>query len=226
MAGAGRRTRSLVPWVVGVLLLLPQWGCSETGSRTHAVFMVIDISGSYALEVERAQQIAGFVVGRLYPGDSFAAARLDSHSFSQDNLITSVTLDGRPSYATLQKRDAFSQVQSFAQELDGGSAWTDITGAVLLGQQWLKESGAPNRTLLLFSDMLEDLAPGYTREGVPLDLTGIRVVAVNVVQLREDNVDPRGYFSRLAEWERTITEAGGEWIMVNDLERLDPIMSF
>jgi hypothetical protein len=218
--------RAAVAGVVSLVLMSTLNACSGTSPRTHAVFMLIDISGSYAREVAKAEQIAGFVVATLYPGDSFAAAKLDSHSFSQDNLITSVTLDGRPSYATQQKREAFARVAEFAQSVDRGSAWTDITGAILLGQQWLHESGAPNKTLLLFSDMLEDLGPGYVREDMPIDLAGIRVVAVNVVQLRGDNINPRRYFDRLVQWERIVTEAGGEWVMVNDLERLEPIMSF
>jgi hypothetical protein len=58
----------------------------------------------------------------------------------------------------------------------------------------------------------------------PIDLKQIRVVAINVVKLKTDNVDPRRYFGRLEAWQKRVQGAGAsEWRVINDLERLDSI---
>lgn len=207
-----------------LLTLLAVAGCEET-NRSHAVYMLVDISGTYTREVERAEPVAGFVLAKLYPGDRFGLATIDSDSYSQDNIIFTVNLDDRPSYATRQKDEAHQRLQSFIQSVDQGSQHTDITGGILQGAEWLRETDAGKRTMLLFSDMRQDLPEGYVRD-IEMDLSGVRVVAINVLKLRGDNIDPRLYRDRLAEWEQRITEAGGEWMVINDLEQLEPIMAF
>ena len=48
------------------------------------------------------------------------------------------------------------------------------------------------------------------------------MVAVNVVKLKTDNIDPRRYFGRLEAWQKRVKAAGAtEWRVINDLERLD-----
>lgn len=216
-----RASRSALP---ALLVALGATSCSETSSRTHAVYMLVDISGTYAQEVEKAQQIVNFTLARLYPGDSFAAATINSASFTEQNVIARVTFDGRPSYATQQKHQFGGRMDDFVEGLGGGSEFTDITGGILQAAEWLNEVGAPRKTILVFSDLMEDLSPGYFRD-IEMDLEGVRVVAVNVIKLRTDNVDPRIYMNRVDEWQRRVEEGGGSWLVINDLERLDPIIS-
>jgi hypothetical protein len=54
-----------------------------------------------------------------------------------------------------------------------------------------------------------------------MELRGVRVIALNVTKLRQDNVDPREYMGRLEAWRDRIVSGGGEWTVINDLERLD-----
>lgn len=199
--------------------------CDSGGNRNHAVYMLVDISGTYTREVERAEPVAGFLLAKLYPGDRFGLATIDSDSYSQDNIVFTANLDDRPSYATRQKREAHERVQTFVENVDQGSQYTDITGGILQGAEWLRETDAGRKTLLLFSDMKEDLPDGYVRD-ISMDLSGVRVIAINVLKLRGDNIDPQRYRDRLAAWEERITEAGGEWQVINDLEQLEPIMAF
>jgi hypothetical protein len=208
----------------GLLALLAMAGCEET-NRSHAVYMLVDISGTYTREVERAEPVAGFVLAKLYPGDRFGLATIDSDSYSQENIVFTVNLDDRPSYATRQKEEAYQRLQAFVEGVDQGSQHTDITGGILQGAEWLRETDAGQRTMLLFSDMREDLPEGYIRD-IEMDLSGVRVVAINVLKLRGDNIDPRLYRDRLAAWEQRVTEAGGEWMVINDLEQLEPVMAF
>jgi hypothetical protein len=42
-----------------------------------------------------------------------------------------------------------------------------------------------------------------------------------VTKLRSDNVDPREYLDRLADWENRIEQGGGQWRVINDLDRLE-----
>jgi len=79
------------------------------------------------------------------------------------------------------------------------------------------------KTILIFSDLKEDLRKGYVRD-IPLQLTGFDVVAVNVTKLRSDNVDPREYLNRLEAWQQRVESGGGKWRVINDMDRLDRIL--
>ena len=72
----------------------------------------------------------------------------------------------------------------------------------------------------------EELDKVTVRQQVPMNLKRIRIVAVNVVKLNTDNIDPRRYFGRIEAWQKRVVAAGAsEWRVINDLERLDAIFS-
>ena len=98
--------------------------------------------------------------------------------------------------------------------------YTDITGGLLQAIEFLNEKQPGRKTIFIFSDMQQDLEDGYVRD-IPLQLDGFDVVALNVTKLRSDNVDPREYISRLSDWETQVTESGGTWRVVNDLDDLN-----
>jgi len=50
------------------------------------------------------------------------------------------------------------------------------------------------------------------------------VVALNVVKLRQDNYDPNKYLARLEQWKGQVEKSGGQWRVVNDLDRLDSML--
>ena len=65
-----------------------------------------------------------------------------------------------------------------------------------------------------------------TVRSFPISLKDIRVIAVNVVKLKTDNVDPRRYMGRLEAWQKRVEGAGArEWRVINDLERLDALLA-
>ena len=91
------------------------------------------------------------------------------------------------------------------------------------GAEFLNETGAGSKTIMIFSDMQEELDK-VTVRNFPIDLKNIRVVAVNVVKLKTDNIDPRRYLGRLEAWQKRVQAAGAnEWRVINDLERLDAL---
>jgi hypothetical protein len=197
--------------------------CGDSKNHAHAVYMLVDTSGTYALEIDKAQAIVNYLLGSLQSGDSLAVARVRSRSFSEKDIVAKATFDSRPSQANAQKRAFKDAVDSFTKTARG-SAYTDITGGLIQGAMFLNETGAGRKTILIFSDMQEELDRATVRD-FAIDLKNIRVVAVNVVKLKTDNVDPRRYMGRLEEWQKRVQHAGAsEWRVINDLEHLDRLL--
>lgn len=208
------------------LLALLLGGCGEEQNASNdqqAVFLLIDTSGTYTRELNKAQAIANYLLATLETGDSIAVARIDSGSFSEQDLIAKATFDERPSVANDQKRLFKSKLDNFVANIERGSAHTDISGAILHAVEYLKETGAGHKTVLVFSDLEEDLQKGHVRD-FPIDLQDIHVVALNVTKLRSDNIDPRDYLNRLDNWQQKVVDGGGDWRVVNDFDRLDRII--
>jgi len=206
------------------LLGLSASTCTDQRSHTQAVYMLIDTSGTYAQEVGKAQRVINYLLGTLQSGDSLAVARVKTRSFSEKDIIAKVTFDSRPSQANVQKRAFREQIDAFIKTVSG-SAYTDITGGLLQGAMFLNETGAGKKTILIFSDMQEELDK-VTFRNFPISLKDIRVVAVNVVKLKSDNVDPRRYLGRLEAWQKRVENAGAsEWRVINDIEHLDAVLS-
>jgi len=206
------------------LIAILVFGCGYSRSHAQAVYMLVDTSGTYAQEAGKAQVIINYLLGTLNPGDSLAVARVKSRSFSEKDIIAKVTFDTRPTQANVQKRAFKEKVDNFVKSV-GGSAYTDITGGLLQGAEFLNETGAGTKTIIIFSDMQEELDKVTVRD-FPISLKNIRVIAVNVVKLKTDNIDPRRYLGRLEAWQKRVEGAGAsEWRVINDIERLDAIFS-
>ena len=161
---------------------------------------------------------------RARAGDSFAVARIDTGSFSEKDIIAKATFDDRPSAANEQKRRSRRRDRPTSSRRSSPPAYTDITGGLLQAVEFLNEKGAGPQD---HPDLLGH--EGGPRQGLrarpPADLEGFEVVALNVVKLRTDNVDPRAYLARLEDWQQQACEnAGGHWRVINDLDRLDRIL--
>ena len=214
--------RSVV--LVAGLLFAALGGCGDPRSHAQAVYVLIDTSGTYAQESAKAQLLVNYLLGTLQPGDTLAVARVESRSFSEKDIVAKATFDRRPSQANAQKRAFREATDGFLKNVKQ-SRYTDITGGLMQGAEFLNETGAGTKTIVVFSDMQEELDKVTVRE-IPYNLKRIRVIAVNVVKLKTDNIDPRRYFGRLEAWEKRVVSAGAsEWRVINDLERLDAIFS-
>jgi hypothetical protein len=204
-------------------LALAASGCSDPRSHRNAVYMLVDTSGTYAREANKALLIVNYLLGTLEPGDSLAVARVKSRSFTEKDIIAKATFDSRPSQANAQKR-AFRDKIDAAFKTVPGSAYTDITGGLIQGAEFLNEGGAGTKSIIIFSDMQEELDKVTVRD-FPIDLKNVRVVALNVVKLKTDNIDPRRYLGRLEAWQKRVEAAGAsEWIIINDIEHLDRML--
>ena len=204
-------------------LALAAAGCSDPRAHQHAVYMLVDTSGTYAQEANKALLIINYLLGTLQPGDSLAVARVQSRSFSEKDIVAKATFDTRPSQANAQKRAFRDRIDATFRKV-AGSKYTDITGGLIQGAEFLNEGAAGTKTIIIFSDMQEELDK-VTVRNFPISLKNIRIMAVNVVKLRGDNIDPRRYLGRLDEWKVRVEKAGAsEWRVINDLDHLDRIL--
>ena len=206
-----------------LILCLLIAGCSDPKSHSKGVYMLLDTSGTYALEIKKAQSIINYLLGVLQPGDTLAVARIDTGSFSEKDIVAKVTFDERPSVANNQKRAFLQKVDTFVSAVKS-SNYTDIAGGILQAIEYLDEQGSGQKFILIFSDLKQELAKGYKRD-IPFQLGGFNVIALNVTKLRADNIDPQKYLGRVEKWRSDVESGGGTWRRINDLENLDRIFS-
>jgi hypothetical protein len=202
------RSPSAALAAAAVLALVTASGCSEERDYAQATAVLVDISGTYA---EQKGDVVRFVktgiLPDLLPGDSLFVITIDDLSYEQDNVVSSIKLDMRPSVANTQKLALATDLDAFARS--GRSArHTDIRGAMMLASELLKETEAHNKNIVVFSDLEEELPAGARREFAPAEFESISVLAMNVKKLGPDNRDPNRYRSRLAMWEQRVLDNG------------------
>ncbi|MGH8195551.1 MAG: VWA domain-containing protein [Woeseiaceae bacterium] len=205
--------------IASLALLL---ACSPATQTNTGVYMLLDTSGTYRSELDKAEQIIRYTLSHLDASDSFAVARIDTGSFSEKDIVAKMSFDDRPSTINRQKRLFAEQVSKFITDARS-SPYTDITGGLLQAVEFLNEKGTGHKTILIFSDLKEDLEAGYVRD-ISFELDGFEIIALNVTKLRTDNIDPREYLARLADWQTRVEKSGGEWRVINDLDGLEGLL--
>ncbi|MCZ6560772.1 MAG: VWA domain-containing protein, partial [Gammaproteobacteria bacterium] len=73
------------------LLILLLTACGEPVARNTGAYLLLDTSGTYSDELEKAEHIINYTLTRLGPSDSFAVARIDTGSFSEKDIIAKTT---------------------------------------------------------------------------------------------------------------------------------------
>ena len=197
-------------------------GCGDPKPTSRGVYMLMDTSGTYTKELKKAQDIINAILTKLDTGDTFAVARIDTGSFSEKDILAKVTFDDRPSMANQEKRRFRDTIHRYVKTVRP-SRYTDITGGLLQASEFLNEKNTGAKTILIFSDLDEDLKKGHIRD-IALALDGFEVVALNVTKLNKDIVDPRIYLERLAKWQSKVESGGGKWKVINDIDRLEHII--
>ena len=210
--------------IISIILILGFTACSNDSGNMHkkGIYMLIDTSGTYTKELEKTQRIINYTLAKLNAGDSFVVASIDTGSFSEKDTIAKVTIDDRPSKANQQKRAFQKAIVDYIKNVKS-STYTDITGGILQATEYLNEKKSNTKTIMIFSDMKEELKKGYIRD-IDLKLEGFNVIALNVTKLKSDNMDPREYMKRMEEWKNRVEVGGGNWEIINDLEKLDGLI--
>lgn len=199
--------------------------CSSGAQYAQAIVALVDVSGTYAdQKADVVNVIRRGIIPHLTPGDTLVVIRIDNESYRKDNVEANVTLDVRPSKANAQKLALASALDAFSRKQMRGQH-TDIRGAMMLGAEYLRETNAGRRTMVVFSDMEEDLPRGVKRDMAPDELKGVRVLAMNVKRLAHDNANPTVYRARLAGWEKQLTAHGArEFKVVLEPEKLAELL--
>jgi hypothetical protein len=201
--------------------LLIAAGCTDVRSYAQAICVVVDVSGTYADQKPEVVQIIKVgLLPKIRPGDSFILVRIDDQSYNKRNVEVSTTLDTQPSHANAQKLQIAHVLDEFAKS-HTHARYTDIRGAMMMGAEYLRETGAGKKAIVIFSDLLEELPKGVHRKFAADEFSGMRIFAMNVKRLAYDNADPEVYRKRLKDWEAQVKSVGAiDWHVVLDAEAL------
>jgi len=209
-----------------LVALLALTACADGRRWDQAVCVLVDVSGTYAdQKADVVRLLKRDVLPALVPGDSLLVIRIDSQSYEKSNVEALLTLDARPSQANAQKLALAKRLDAFAAD-SSVAKHTDISGAMMLGAEYLKELGSGSRVMLIFSDLEEDLPRGTRRALEPTEFQGVEVMAVNVKRLHHDGMDPEVFRQRLAAWQkRAAASSARGWRTVQDEARLAEVLA-
>ncbi len=209
----------VLAWALGLAALS---SCGLVTSTNRSVFVVFDVSGTYVKAVPDATKYANLLITELQPGDWIGASQISACSFSEEEIILQRQLPETPSMADTAKRELFDQLNQYAAQVKSAK-YTDIHGAIAQAAFELRQRPESNRYIVLFSDMVEDHGKSCDTSGLKLDLSGIDVIAANVI--KSDPSDPAKYFELLEQWEKTVVEAGGTWNLVSSPDQLPKLVT-
>ncbi|HEX5057258.1 MAG TPA: VWA domain-containing protein [Gammaproteobacteria bacterium] len=210
---------------VAATILLLGAGCSDSKQYETAMCALVDVSGTYAQEKPNVvRAIKAGLLPELEPGDSLFLITIDSNSYNEEDLRAKLTLDYIPSKANEQTLAFAKTLDAFAKN-DMHSSHTDISGAMMLCSDYLKNTGSGNRAIITFSDMREELQSGLKREFRPTEFEGTDIAALNVIKLNKDTMDPEIYRQRMADWEKRVMAAGAKsWTVILDATKIPEYM--
>jgi hypothetical protein len=173
--------------------------CGLVTSTNRSVFVVFDVSGTYVKAVPDATKFANLMIAELQPGDWVGASQISACSFSEKEIILQRQLPQTPSLASEAKRELFEELGAYAAQVKSAK-YTDIHGAIAQAAFELRQRPEAARYIVLFSDMVEDHGKTCDTSKIELDLTGINVIAANVI--KSNPADPEQYFALLQKWEK------------------------
>ena len=196
--------------------------CGLVTSTNRSVFILFDASGTYVKAVPDATRWASLLVANLQPGDFIGVSQITSCSFSDKEMVLQERLPETPSRSAEAQRVVFTKLRDFAGKVKS-TKHTDIHGALAQAAFELRQRPEQARYIVVFSDMMEDLAPKCDTSKVKLDLSGITVVASNVI--KTNAADPDKYFALLKNWESAVTAAGGKWMLATAPDQLPDMVA-
>jgi hypothetical protein len=203
--------------LLALTLAVSAAACTDSKQYETSYCALVDVSGTYAGEKATVvNTIKAGIVPQMIPGDSMFFVMIDSNSYSEDNLVTKLTLDYRPTTANNQKLAVARQLDDFSKG-NARSNKTDISGALMLCSDYLKATGSGTKVMFVFSDMNEELPAGVVRKFAEDEFQGIDLVAMNIIKLNKDSANPEVYRKRLDTWhQRTTTSGARSWSTLLD----------
>jgi hypothetical protein len=209
------------PVLLAVSMATVVSACSDSKKYETSYCALMDISGTYASEKASVVNIikAG-IVPEMIPGDSLFFVKIDSNSYAEENLVTKLTLDYRPTKANSQKLAVAKVLDDYGKG-NAKSRLTDISGALMLCSDYLKSTQSGTQVMFVFSDMKEELPSGVVRKFADDEFDGIDIVAMNVIKLDKDSSNPEVYGKRLKNWNKRIIDSGARsWNTLIDATKI------
>ena len=209
------------PVLLAVSMATVVSACSDSKKYETSYCALMDISGTYAGEKSSVVNIikAG-IVPEMIPGDSLFFVKIDSNSYAEENLVTKLTLDYRPTKANSQKLAVAKVLDDYGKG-NAKSRLTDISGALMLCSDYLKSTQSGTQVMFVFSDMKEELPSGVVRKFAADEFDGIDIVAMNVIKLDKDSSNPEVYRKRLKNWNKRIIDSGARsWNTLIDATKI------
>jgi hypothetical protein len=209
------------PVLLAVSMATVVSACSDSKKYETSYCALMDISGTYASEKASVVNIikAG-IVPEMIPGDSLFFVKIDSNSYAEENLVTKLTLDYRPTKANSQKLAVAKVLDDYGKG-NAKSRLTDISGALMLCSDYLKSTQSGTQVMFVFSDMKEELPSGVVRKFAADEFDGIDIVAMNVIKLDKDSSNPEVYRKRLKNWNKRIIDSGARsWNTLIDATKI------
>lgn len=209
------------PVLLAVSMAVAVSACTDSKKYETSFCALMDISGTYAGEKSSVVNIikAG-IVPEMIPGDSLFFVKIDSNSYAEENLVTKLTLDYRPTKANSQKLAVAKTLDDFGKG-NAKSRLTDISGALMLCSDYLKSTQSGTQLMFVFSDMKEELPSGVVRKFADDEFDGIDIVAMNVIKLNDDSSNPEVYRKRLKNWNKRIIDSGARsWNTLIDATKI------
>jgi len=196
--------------------------CTDSKEYETSYCTLVDISGTYSAEKKGVVNIvkAG-ILPKMIPGDSLFFVKIDSNSYSEENLVTKLTLDYRPTKANNQKLILSKKLDKFGKG-KAKSRMTDISGAMMLCSDYLKATRSGTQVIFIFSDMREELPAGVVRKFADDEFAGIDIAAMNVIKLKKDSANPEVYRKRMRKWDHLFTSSGANsWTTLLDATKIE-----
>jgi len=209
------------PVLLAVSMAIVVSACTDSKKYETSFCALMDISGTYAGEKSSVVNIikAG-IVPEMIPGDSLFFVKIDSNSYAEENLVTKLTLDYRPTKANSQKLAVAEKLDDFGKG-NAKSRLTDISGALMLCSDYLKSTQSGTQVMFVFSDMKEELPSGVVRKFADDEFDGMDIVAMNVIKLNDDSSNPEVYRKRLKNWNKRIIDSGARsWNTLIDATKI------
>lgn len=195
--------------------------CTDSKDYETSYCTLVDISGTYSAEKKGVVNIvkAG-IVPQMVPGDTLFFVKIDSNSYAEENLVTKLTLDYRPTQANSEKLKLAKTLDKFGKG-KARSRMTDISGAMMLCSDYLKATQSGTQLMFIFSDMKEELPSGVVRKFADDEFKGIDIAAMNVIKLTKDSANPEVYRKRLKKWNKRIMGSGANsWTTLLDATKI------
>jgi len=195
--------------------------CTDSKDYETSYCTLVDISGTYSAEKKGVVNIvkAG-IVPQMVPGDTLFFVKIDSNSYAEENLVTKLTLDYRPTQANSEKLNLSKTLDKFGKG-KARSRMTDISGAMMLCSDYLKATQSGTQLMFIFSDMKEELPSGVVRKFADDEFEGIDIAAMNVIKLNKDSANPEIYRKRLKKWNKRIISSGASsWTTLLDATKI------